>query len=789
MAKAVRREMATVRLTYNPYLLESTLFIDDKQITDGPLHQCIDKKRLDLWVETIVHKLAECVNIKEFIILFNGIPQDFEDLQKAAEHFNSTEKGQVRVEALPGLENNSPPNKLKALRSLVQKADSAPVEGIADINAVARIRQELDSDTFKIYVIATMSSGKSTLINALLGRDILPTANKATTANVVYITNDAKSKQFYGNATAPDGEPLEKENIQVDLKKMTAWNKEAKEIKIFGPMEINKQQAEQDKGMLNLVLVDTPGPNSAGTGHKFITYGTLEKETPPLILFILDATSQISEDMENSLLAIATQMKENGKRVNDRFLFVLNKIDCIDSQKEEPINATLDEHRDYLEKQGIIAPRIIPVSSLLPKLLRCSLAGDELSKDQKRDLNSLMEAFTDDDEKKLLQYIIAPKSGIRVPLSPTVAQRIRKRIADAEGNKKLNELAILHSGIPMLEETMWEYINKYGMTEKINNLKEKFEQEFKLQQSEKELFSRIQADEGKLQEINGNLKIISERLAAGEESQRFKEKLRTGTLAVTKLHKTRLEKVRNDYTEKVNNLVDRVPQKTLFKEEGEKFVIIIVDDAKNACITLKNAFQTMLHDLLHEQAEPILSEYLNYCEKLLEDLPSIAHIQQLFEHEIKLALPQIMRDAEYYVTTIRVKTGTREVSNVTWWKPWTWLSDPSYTPVYENRPALDMISITLDVQGRLRAHFEKSQTTLEEDSAAVFKEVIDSVITKMDEIDSAIQTYAKKMQEETKNKDTLEKALALKKEQMAWLTSFKQNIEACLSLQTGGANV
>ena len=39
-----------------------------------------------------------------------------------------------------------------------------------------------ENKVFPMAVIATMSSGKSTLINALIGKEILPSANAACTA-------------------------------------------------------------------------------------------------------------------------------------------------------------------------------------------------------------------------------------------------------------------------------------------------------------------------------------------------------------------------------------------------------------------------------------------------------------------------------------------------------------------------------------------------------------------------------------------------------------------------------
>lgn len=51
------------------------------------------------------------------------------------------------------------------------------------------------NDVYPTLVVSTMSSGKSTLINALTGEDLLPSMNRACTARAVAILdNDMKSK-------------------------------------------------------------------------------------------------------------------------------------------------------------------------------------------------------------------------------------------------------------------------------------------------------------------------------------------------------------------------------------------------------------------------------------------------------------------------------------------------------------------------------------------------------------------------------------------------------------------
>ena len=55
---------------------------------------------------------------------------------------------------------------------------------------------------FPMAVIATMSSGKSTLINALLGKEILPNSNAACTAlNYSILDDDQKTKEIICDAS------------------------------------------------------------------------------------------------------------------------------------------------------------------------------------------------------------------------------------------------------------------------------------------------------------------------------------------------------------------------------------------------------------------------------------------------------------------------------------------------------------------------------------------------------------------------------------------------------------
>ena len=52
------------------------------------------------------------------------------------------------------------------------------------------VKQNLDKQEYKIAVVANMSSGKSTFINALFGKEVLPAFNHATTDSATLYTQN-----------------------------------------------------------------------------------------------------------------------------------------------------------------------------------------------------------------------------------------------------------------------------------------------------------------------------------------------------------------------------------------------------------------------------------------------------------------------------------------------------------------------------------------------------------------------------------------------------------------------
>lgn len=152
--------------------------------------------------------------------------------------------------------------RLEQMRALMTEAREHPQfdQFIEDNEQVRKSIEEAFNRDFDVYVVATMSSGKSTLINAMLGRDLLPAANEATTATIARITdNDQMTEQFTAKRYNRDGEQVGQED-NVDLERLKEWNQleDTQLIDIEGNIVAIRERED-----VRLVLTDTPAPTTA----------------------------------------------------------------------------------------------------------------------------------------------------------------------------------------------------------------------------------------------------------------------------------------------------------------------------------------------------------------------------------------------------------------------------------------------------------------------------------------------------------------------------------------------
>lgn len=249
------------------------------------------------------------------------------------------------------------------LYNRVGKVDCLPEDLYAFWNANVGFQKEF---YLKNLVLATMSAGKSTLINALAGKKICKSQLMACTARIHYIYNKP-IEDFY--IAKLDG------NLSLNVtddKLLTDSADGVTDASVVSTFFNWSQDARS-------CFIDSPGVNSSmNKHHEGITKEFLKKgELFDQIICVIDATT-IGTNDSNTFLNFIYE-KANHKRV----IFVLNKLDlyrCEDDSIEEAINSL----RDDLKRCKFVNPLICPVFAMPALLLKKKIFGYELTKYEHR---------------------------------------------------------------------------------------------------------------------------------------------------------------------------------------------------------------------------------------------------------------------------------------------------------------------------------------------------------------------------------------------------------------------
>ena len=357
--------MKRVFIKYNPYQVTTEITIDDKPLKKNSKLNVPDQ-RLQEWVDNLPDILFEECSTKDFEITFHGTILDFEDVAAVAEEAKA--KGiNITLKHIPAKEVK---DKEQAIADIFAEIQNGPFEELKQSDVVKAFEMAKSSD-FEVNVVATMSAGKSTLINSLLGQRLMPAKQEACTATITEI-KDNDSDHFTAKVYDKSGKLIET-HPELSYEIMDRLNANPAVSKIRAEGNIPFVTSED----VSLVLVDTPGPNnSRDPEHRAATYRMLSESSKTVVLYIMNAT-QLAVDDDNTLLKhVAESMKVGGKQSRDRFIFVVNKLDDF-KKGEDSVDAALKKVRDYLADNGIENPNIYPASALTALNIRTILAQSD----------------------------------------------------------------------------------------------------------------------------------------------------------------------------------------------------------------------------------------------------------------------------------------------------------------------------------------------------------------------------------------------------------------------------
>lgn len=239
-------------------------------------------------------------------------------------------------------------------KSLEKYQDVINVEQLVD--TLQEHQKKWVNNRFEIVVVGEFSTGKSTFINALLQREILPSKVTPTTATVNFI----RSIDELENRTSD--EPIAKvvymENNREEIipyEQLADYVTEMSEKEDVST-NIHHVDLYVDSPYLQngVVIVDTPGLQALNPAHEKITREQIKKSNASIILFNMEQQGKQTE------FKFLQSLKES----IDRIFFVSNRLDAIPKDEVdevvEQLRTTL-EHNDY---QTIPGAEVFPVSAL-----------------------------------------------------------------------------------------------------------------------------------------------------------------------------------------------------------------------------------------------------------------------------------------------------------------------------------------------------------------------------------------------------------------------------------------
>lgn len=235
-----------------------------------------------------------------------------------------------------------------------------------------------DNEIITVCVIATMSSGKSTFLNAVFGEEILPEKNEACTAKALTVINVPGVRDTKAYIHKQDGK-----KYAVDLFYPNTVAKINLDENITDVLIVKDISSIQNTDR-SVVFVDTPGINNSNDIRHFErTKEILDQLKKGVIVYLMNATQLATNDDELLLQMVINHIKNNS---DVKVIFVLNKIDMLDEDRESILDI-INTAKQYIKEHGLEDIKVFPLSALSAKTFRLKLNGKNMTKAEQRHMD------------------------------------------------------------------------------------------------------------------------------------------------------------------------------------------------------------------------------------------------------------------------------------------------------------------------------------------------------------------------------------------------------------------
>ena len=786
-----------IKINYNPYTVSTELLMNGKAIDpkSSPLAY-VYNKRLQDWIEPrgnwkgFFGELRSSSGESSVSIKFTGTFSDFEDLDYAKKHFGSCFE---RIDLVHENKNTAmdidPHHKLQKLNELYQKLQEGPVDEFKTDDIKKNFEAALNSD-FRIVVIASMSSGKSTFINAILGKDLLPATNQATTAVITEIRVNPQMDHFvvsaqdkYGNVLVEN--QIANKDLIEDLNSRKDPNDPEPDTKkkkaLLHKMKLEGPVPNLHSDDLHAVFVDTPGGNNAQNDeHKALMDEAIKDENKSIILYIFDGTKPSTDDGKLILQKIADSMKSciHGKQSKDRFLFIANKMDAYDIEKESFEGFINDTILPQLSSVGITGPNLFLVSAEAAKLVRLVANGELLHRNNTGRLNHYTWLFND--ESEMLQKYASLNTTDREKLV-TIAQKYMEVANVAENAKEKAESEYkateINSGIPAVEMAINEYLDKYAIPIKIKNMHDAFMKKVKEMEMIHKCEEEWASSESKLKEIQQEVQKKWEMYQHSTKLQEYRDRVMALNPDISKFVEEEQSNVSTELAKLIQDAPDEIPavEAEIYLANFKKKTNVIF---KAIIIRLESKIELSVKSFLQN----IIKGYAQCITELdSEGLFNIGNydIKQLVEFDT------LLLNTENFTTTKKVKTGTQTIEKrgfVAFLARTFGIGGYENVDIFKDQSFISVKNLIKDQASKIQESFDNATDTAVNDTTKQIDELKSFTLTKLRTLDDTIKNQMAEIQNKVSDQKKLEAEVKANSDKFLWIKGFVNQVENLLTI-------
>ena len=255
------------------------------------------------------------------------------------------------------------------------------------------IKHILTQKIFKVAVVGAIKSGKSTMLNAFIGRDLLPNQNAPCTVATTEIFHSIDEcnyiEKHITDGTIENIKPVKnftlEEMFHNDIKEVRKNNSHSIIQKYSLHTPINGLQTSIYGDVIkNFVLLDTPGPDEISMMNFNVEHiqkvFLKELRSSDALIVIFDYQNFMS-DMNGKILKYIASNENIVERAKSKIYFIINKID-LNNNKDESIEECIEKTKKMIKEYIPIIenPNVYAFSAkqaLLSRIVKKNMASQE----------------------------------------------------------------------------------------------------------------------------------------------------------------------------------------------------------------------------------------------------------------------------------------------------------------------------------------------------------------------------------------------------------------------------